>query len=368
MRFHCMHTLRGLALMTLMAAGLILNSCGEKPAQEAAPTGAPQVATVTDTAADTAAAPAAPAPEAAKKLKIGVMPKLVGIDFFNAVEKGAKEAGAELGVEVVYDGPVTNDVTKQAAMVDTWISLKYDAICIAPNDPGAIAPVLRKAAQRGAKIVSFDADADPKSRDFFVNQATTQAIAKAVVESMVQQAGPEAKYIYLTGSLTAVNQNNWMAAMEEYIKATYPKMVNLSPTPKASEEDQALATQVTIDILKTYPDLNGIFAMTSVALPGAAEALKKSANKTVILTGLSTPNATRPYIEEGVLKEFVLWNPVDLGYLAVATAKGAADGTLTPESTSFAAGRLGTVQVSNGEVLLGEPTVFNKENIGNFSF
>lgn len=304
----------------------------------------------------------------AKRLKIGVMPKLVGIDFFNAVEKGAKEAGVELGVDVVYDGPVTNDVTKQAAIVDTWTVQKLDAICIAPNDPGAIAPALKKANRRGAKIVSFDADADPKSRDFFVNQATIDSVAKALVESLVRQTGPEAKYIYLTGSLTAVNQNQWMAAMEDYIKAHYPKMVNLSPTPKASEEDQALATQVTVDLLKTYPDVNGIFAMTSVALPGAAEGLRKTGNKSVVLTGLSTPKTMRAYIDEGVLKEFVLWNPVDLGYLAVTVAKQSVEGKLTPESTSIEAGRLGKLEVRNGEVILGEPTVFNKENIAQFDF
>ena len=71
-------------------------------------------------------------------LKIGVMPKLIGIDFFNATEIGAKEAGKELGVTVDFDGPVTSDVTLQAQMLETWIAKKYDAIAIAPNDPDAI--------------------------------------------------------------------------------------------------------------------------------------------------------------------------------------------------------------------------------------
>jgi ABC-type sugar transport system substrate-binding protein len=304
-----------------------------------------------------------------KKIKIGVLPKLVGIDFFNAVEKGAREAGAELGVEIVYDGPVTNDVTKQSAIIETWIARKFDAICIAPNDPDAIAPVLKKARKRGIKILTFDADANPAARDYFVNQATYDDVAKSLVETMVKGIGPNGKYILLTGSLTAVNQNIWMDRMEKYRQAHYPNLTNLSPSPKASEEDQAKATQVTIDILKTYPDLQGIYALTSVALPGAAEALaKENAFNKVFLTGLSTPNSMRDYVKKGVVKEFVLWSPVDLGYLAVQSAKLAIDGKLTDATKDFTAGRLGKITVNDHMVLLGQPLIFNKGNIDKFNF
>lgn len=304
-----------------------------------------------------------------KRLTIGVMPKLVGIDFFNAVEKGALEAGEELGGDVVYDGPVVNDVTKQSALVESWIARKFDAIAIAPNDPEAIAPVLRKARQRGISVVTYDADANPASRDFFVNQCTYDAVAEALVDTMAEAIGPEGNYIFLTGSLTAVNQNIWMERMEEYRKQKYPDMKNLSETPKVSEEDQALATQVTIDILKSYPDLDGIYGMTSVALPGAAEALRKeNAYDRVFLTGLSTPNSMREYVKTGVVKRFVLWNPVDLGYLAVHTAKGVADGSITQSTSSFEAGRLGEIQISNHEVLLGAPMIFDAGNIDEFDF
>jgi hypothetical protein len=74
----------------------------------------------------------------------------------------------------------------------------------------------------------------------------------------------------------------------------FPGMRNLSATPKVTEEDQAMATQVTIDTVKAYPSLDGIFAITSVALPGAAEALAKTgAHDNIFLVGLSTPNSMR---------------------------------------------------------------------------
>ncbi|MGV3616438.1 MAG: substrate-binding domain-containing protein [Fimbriimonas sp.] len=303
------------------------------------------------------------------KLTMGIMPKLVGIPYFAPWERGAKEAGKELGIEIVYDGPVTADTAKQVSIVESWIAKKYDAIIAVPNDPDGIAPALQKAASRGIKVLTADADANPEDREFFVSQATDAAVAKALVDSMAKGIGPNGKFIILTGSLTAANQNRWMAEMEKYRKEKYPNMVNLSPTPKTSEEDQALATQVTIDILKTYPDVQGIYAITSVALPGAAEALRKEkAAGRIFLTGLATPNAMKEYVKDGTVKEFTLWDPADLGYLSVQAAKGTLDGTLTKDSKEFKAGRLGTVKVDNGIVLLGDPVLFNKDNIDKYDF
>jgi len=310
------------------------------------------------------------AQEAGKaNLRIGVMPKLIGIDFFNATEVGAKKAGEELGVTVDFDGPVTSDVTLQAQMIETWIAKKYDAIAIAPNDKSAIAPVLAKARKRGIKVISWDADALENARDFFVNQCTSESVAKALMDVMAGGAGPNAKYIIVTGTLTADNQNRWMAEMEKYRKAKYPTMANLSETPKAPGEDQALATQATSDCLKAYPDLQGIFAITSVALPGAAEAIRKAgaANK-VFLTGLATPKMMKEYVMDGTVKKFVLWNPVDLGYLAVHAAVATVKGDLKAGATSFKAGHLGEVKIAGSEIILGDPLIFDKNNVGNFDF
>jgi len=346
-----------MALLVNVFALVVMGLWGCKPATQPAPK--------TSSTAEEKTASA----DSAKPLTIGVMPKLIGIDFFNAAQKGAELAGRELGVTVDYDGPVTNDVTLQVQMLETWIAKKYDAIAIAPNAPDAIAPVLEKARKRGITVITWDADAEPDARDFFVNQCTSASVAKSLMEVMGEGAGPNAKYIILTGSLTAANQNIWMEEMEKYRLEAYPNMINLSETPKASEEDQALATQVTTDCLKAYPDLKGIFAITSVALPGAAEALRKAgAADKVFLTGLATPKSMREYVKDGTVKRFVLWNPVDLGYLAVYAAVANARGEIKPGATSFPAGHLGEVKVNGAEIVLGDPIVFDKDNIDEFDF
>ena len=138
-------------------------------------------------------------------------------------------------------------------------------------------------------------------------------------------------------------------------------------TVKPSEEDQQLAFQVAQDLLKAYPLLKGIFGITSVALPGAARAVRESGyGGKVAVTGLSTPNSMREYVKDGTVKTVLLWNPVDLGYLTVYAAKKFLDEGKLPEE--FAAGRLGTVQVKGQEVLLGPPMQFTESNIDGFDF
>ena len=298
-------------------------------------------------------------------LTIGVMPKLVGIDYFNACERGAREAAGELGVELTYDGPVTNDVTKQAEMLDAWITRRFDVIAVAPNDPHALAPTLKRAAAQGLAVLTWDADSDEDSRAYFVNQAPFREFGYALVEVMAEQIGGAGEVAIVTGSLTAANQNAWMEHMREAVSESYPGIEIVAVQP--SEEDQQLAFQVTQDLLKAHPALKGIFGITTVAAPGAAEAVRQAGRSgEVAVTGVSTPNQMRPYVEDGTVKEFVLWNPVDLGYLTVYAGKVLRDtGTLPP---TFEAGRLGHVTVSGTEVLLGAPVRFHKDNVAHFDF
>ena len=106
-----------------------------------------------------------------------------------------------------------------------------------------------------------------------------------------------------------------------------------------------------------------------MALPGAAEALRKAgAADKVFLTGLATPNAMKEYVMDDTVKRFVLWSPVDLGYLAVYVATASAKGELEPGATTFTAGRLGEVKVVGDEIILGDPITFDKSNIDQYDF
>jgi rhamnose transport system substrate-binding protein len=302
-----------------------------------------------------------------RALRVGMMPKLMGIGYFNACRKGAEEAARELGIALTYDGPPVDRVELQAQMIDEWIALGYDVIAVAPNDPEVIAPALKRARDAGIVTMTWDADANPASsgRAAFVNQAPVEAIGNTLVDLLASATGGRGKTVIVTGSATSPNQNAWMAVMKRRMKEKYPDLSLLQTL--VPEEDQNRARQMTLDVLNAHPDLAGLWGITSVALPGAAEAVRQAGKSArVYVTGLSLPSTVKPYVQDGTIEKFVLWNPVDLGYLTVHVARHLAEKRLTPGTARF--GRLHDIQVVGDEVVLGAPLIFDKTNIDQYDF
>ncbi|MEO2032323.1 MAG: substrate-binding domain-containing protein [Planctomycetaceae bacterium] len=135
----------------------------------------------------------------------------------------------------------------------------------------------------------------------------------------------------------------------------------INSTPRTFQDSQ--------DLIKKFPNLKGIFGISSVSFPGAAEAVKQ-AGKTgeILVTGLSTPKDMQPYVKGGEVKTVVLWNTLDLGYLTVYAAAAIRSGKLKPGATEFTAGRLGKKQISGDQILLGDVLLFTKDNIDQFDF
>lgn len=308
-----------------------------------------------------------------KKIVLADVPKLIGIGYFAATTKGQAEAAAELTknglpTEVATDAPTEAAIQKQIEFIDNAISRGVDGILFASNDPVAISPVLRKALKAGIRVVGYDAESQPDAREWFVQQATPDGIAKALIDSMVAEVGKDADIAIVTSSLTAPNQNEWIAEMKKYIAAQGLKTNIVTILP--SEEDQQLAFKATGQIVKAYPNVKGIIGLSSVAFPGAADAITQ-ANLIgkIAVTGLSTPNQMKPFVKSGCVKSVVLWNPVDLGYAAIYAMRAVVDGKIKPGATELEAGRLGKLKVIKGsQILLGPPFIFNKDNIDKFDF
>jgi len=313
------------------------------------------------------------------------VPKLIGIGYFNATTAGMQEAAAELGnVTVTTDGPTDADIVQQIEFLERYITQGVNGILFAANDPVAISPVLRDALEQGIVVVGYDANSEPDARSWFVNQAEFNGIAKGMVDSMVMEIGEEGRFAIVTSSFTAPNQGRWIAEMQAYIQNCYPGMTWLETVE--SQEDQNLAFQQTQALLNKYgAEMDGVFGMSSVAFPGAADAVQQAslcsaddavdgvgaadAETAVAIVGLSTPNQMKTFVENGCVESVVLWNPVDLGYAAVYVLRAVVDGTLAPGATSVMAGRLGELMVVNGsEILLGAPFVYTEDNIFDFDF
>ena len=307
-----------------------------------------------------------------KSLRIGMMPKLVGISYFTATQRGAEEAAKELGVELTYDGPHEDRSEDQIQQIDEWAALGLDVIAVAPVDPEAISETLKNAKAAGASVMTWDTDANPEKseRSVFVNQAPNEAIGFALVDVMadgVRARGESlaGNYLIVSGSATASNQNTWMRYMRQRIKDKYPEMKLLEPLTPG--EDRQRSQEQTAEALSAHADLKGIWGITSVSLPAAAKAVRDADRaKSIYVTGLSLPSIMREYVQDGTVEKFVLWDAVALGYLTIHVAKRLHEGTL--EDGVHEMGRLKGIEVRDGQAILGPPTIFDKDNIDQFKF
>jgi rhamnose transport system substrate-binding protein len=303
-------------------------------------------------------------------LKIAFLPKQVNNPYFTVSDNGGKAAVEEFKGEYKEVGPSDASASSQVSYINTLSQQGTNVIVVSANDPNAICGALNQARQAGAKVVTFDSDTNKDCRDLFVNQATAQGIAENQVKLISDQIGGAGKVAILSATPNATNQNAWIELMKTELKKPEYANIELVTVAYGNDDDQK-SFQETQGLLRSYPDLKGIISPTTVGVAAAARYLSGSQYKgKVALTGLGTPNQMRAFIKDGTVKNFALWNPADLGYLAAYAGAALASGMISGnDGEKFRAGKLNEYTIgADGTVVLGPPTVFDASNIDQFNF
>lgn len=313
---------------------------------------------------------AAIAPNAAlaqKKYVIAFVPKLINIGYFNAMLAGGNDAAKQLGVTFDYEGPTTADASLQVQTIKQLIAKHVDAIAVAPDDPAVVAPALQQAEAQGIKTFTTDTDAPGTVRRVFVNQALDSEIGAATIDALASAMGEEGDWAIDSCGPAAQNLNSWIAIEKARAAEKYPKMHLV--TVVYSGEDIAKAVADSKDLITGHPSLKGIIGQCSTSGPGAAKAVTDlNVIGKVFVTGISVPSLMKPYVENGSVKSFVLWNPVKLGFLTVWAGVQLAEGKPFQEVNNVPTVGEVKYDASKKMLLLGPPTVFDKSNIDQFNF
>jgi ribose/xylose/arabinose/galactoside ABC-type transport system permease subunit/ABC-type sugar transport system substrate-binding protein len=297
---------------------------------------------------------------------IAVLPKAKGDPYFISARAGAEEAARELGVDLIWDGPTSLDASQQNEFVENWITRRVDAIVVAVENKGSISTVLRKAQQHGIAVLTWDADAEQDARDYFLNQATPEAIGDALTDEAARLLPGGGEFAIITGALSAENQNEWISFIRKRVAERYPHLQVVTVQPSDDDRDKAFAAAETI--LKVYPEVKLLMAVSAPAVPGAAEAVQQSGRHDVDVIGLSLPGICKPYVHSGVVQAIFLWNTRDLGYLTVYAGWLDAEKRLQDGSRIVSVGRLGALKMRKGEIVLGTPLRIDRNNIDELDF
>ena len=303
--------------------------------------------------------------------KILMISKMQGNAYFAAAESGATEAAKELGDDLILNSPANATPTEQSRIIQSGIAQKVDGIILSAMDPNAVVPDMQQAQSEGVKTITYDADIAVPGRSLMAMQATNEGIGRSlpqVICNVVPKCSGE--IAILSSDPNSPNLSVWVKWAQEELKGD--KYANLKLVDIAyGGETAAGAYTRTQELLKAHPNLAGLIVPGSVQVAAAARAVKdEGASGKIQLTGLGLPSELKAYVADGTIKQFVLWNPSDLGYLAVNMIHQLIAKTLkTDPGTEFVAGKLGKFTVgADGVVLLGPPLVIDAKNIGSLHF
>jgi rhamnose transport system substrate-binding protein len=295
--------------------------------------------------------------------------------YFDTANNGAQKAAEELGITVLYQGSATADATEQINLLNSLIAQQPCGLAISANNADALLPTGKAAMDAGIPVVTWDSAIAPDGRDIHIKQVMLQDIGTIQIQMASELAGPDGGQIAILSTMsTAPNQNTWIEIMkEELIKPEYANL-ELVETVYGDDDDTKSYNEAKA-LFSKYPDLKVIIAPTTVGIAASARAVTdENLIDQVFVTGLGTPNQMREYVKNGAAPQFALWNPADLGYLAVYAMHALATGAITAEAgQAFEAGKLGEKTIEDDpdlglNILLGPPFLYNAENIDDFNW
>jgi rhamnose transport system substrate-binding protein len=252
--------------------------------------------------------------------------------------------------------------------VRSFIQRGVDSVFVAPNDPDSMAPILQQAETKDIKVGTSDTDAPDSVRQVFVSQASTQGIGEGLTDQLMKAMGGKGKYAIVSCGETAENLNSWIKVQKAYAAEKYPQAELVSVV--YAGEDQAKATQMATDLMNANPDLTGLVGECTSSAPGVAQAVKDADKIGKVFTvGLGTPKSMAPYLKAGSSSASILWDVEQLGYLTAWAGVQLAEGK-DFAATNKVSADLPAVKFDDATktLLLGDPLVITKKNVGQFNY
>ncbi|WP_314002630.1 autoinducer 2 ABC transporter substrate-binding protein [uncultured Paenibacillus sp.] len=311
----------------------------------------------------------APAASSSESRSYFINPKSIGPAYWAAAEKGAKQAGTDLGVEVIFNAPTEADSAKQINMIQDMLTRQVSGIGVSPNDAKAVGPVFKKAADQNVQIVTWDSDAPETDRKYYVAPATDEEVGQKLAQTIGDELGGKGQVAFMVAGLGAQNQIAKADAAKAHLAANYPDIEVV--TTVASDDDQQKAFANAQNLIKTYPELKGIIGFAGGESPAAAEVIEQAVKAgtlkqgQIALTGIAVPSLVKNYVHNGTITTDIIWDPGILGYVTVYVLDQLAQGNEITDGMEVP--NVGPIKVDGQNIFIGMLEV-TKDNVDTFSF
>ncbi|MBJ6135741.1 autoinducer 2 ABC transporter substrate-binding protein [Ochrobactrum sp. Q0168] len=251
---------------------------------------------------------------AADKPTIVTVVKVTGENWFTRMNEGVDAYGKDnANVSTSQVGPAKADAAQQTRIIEDLVAKNVSAIAVVPMDPSALEGVLRRASQRGIKVITHEGDSLVNT-DVDIEAFDNKAFGARINEKLAECMGKSGKWTSFVGSLGSLTHNQWVDAGAENAKQ-YPDM-KLVAEKNESFNDANRAYEKAKEILRKYPDIKGFQGSSAIDVIGIGRAVEEAGlqDKTCVY-GLGLPKDTGPYLESGAVDQIFFWDPKDAGYV-----------------------------------------------------
>lgn len=265
--------------------------------------------------------------------EIAVIVKTANSDFWQNVKKGANTAVGELkGYTSSFQGGASDtDLAGQVALVENAVNRKVAAIVLAPSDPDALVPAIKKAWEAKIPVIVIDSAAGKGAEKYYQsflstdNKKAGELCAKALIDK-IGTTGKIAIMSYTAGSGSEVER---VGGFKDYI-AKNSKLQIVGTFYSNSQMGTAL--NQTTDVLAANPDLKGLFGANEPTAIGMGRALVQSGKAgKVVAIGFDGNADLQGFVKDGTIEAIAVQSAYQMGYLGVNTAVEIISGKKVPK-------------------------------------
>ena len=257
------------------------------------------------------------ASQAATKKRYVVSVKVIGVGWFDNMEKGIKAWSKTNKIDASMIGAVDASPEKQSKMVEDLIAQKVTGIGIVPNDVASIDGVIAKAKKAKIWVVTHES-ASIKNADADIEAFDNPAYGAVMMDNLATCMGKTGKYVAFVGHVTAESHMQWVAGALAQAKKSYPGITRVED-PIESNEDVDTAYNKTKELLKKYPDLKGFEGSAAGDVVGIGRAIEElGLSDKVCVMGTSIPSMTSKYLTTGAIDKIFFWDSALAGQAMLA--------------------------------------------------
>ena len=270
---------------------------------------------------------------AAADKEIAVIVKTANSDFWQNVRKGATQSASELkGYTSSFQGAASDtDLAGQVALVENAVNRKVAAIVLAPSDPEALIPAIKKAWEAHIPVILIDSAAADSGKAYYQSFLATDnnKAGELCAQALIDKIGTTGKIAIMSYTAGSGSEIGRVGGFRKYIEA-HSKLQIVGPFYSNSQMGTAL--NQTTDVLAANPDLKGIFGANEPTAIGMGRALVQSGKAgKVVAIGFDGNADLQGFVKDGTIAAIAVQSAYQMGALGVKTAVDVLDKKPVPK-------------------------------------